>query len=70
MKSYREHVSKQEKFSIRKLSVGVVSLAIAGLATVNTYGAEVKADEATAPQLKRLLRIQQQAMQLFQQVLS
>ena len=49
MKSYREHVSKQEKFSIRKLSVGVVSLAIAGLATVNTYGAEVKADEATAP---------------------
>ena len=27
MKSYREHVSKQEKFSIRKLSVGVVSLA-------------------------------------------
>ena len=49
MRSYREHVSKQEKFSIRKLSVGVVSLAIAGLATVNTYGAEVKADEATAP---------------------
>ena len=49
MKSYREHVSKQEKFSIRKLSVGVVSLAIAGLATVNTYGAEVKADEATVP---------------------
>ena len=49
MKSYREHVSKQEKFSIRKLSVGVVSLAIAGLATVNTYGAEVKADETTAP---------------------
>ena len=49
MKSYREHVSKQEKFSIRKLSVGVVSLAIAGLATVNTYGAEVKADEATTP---------------------
>ena len=49
MKSYREHVSKQEKFSIRKLSVGVISLAIAGLATVNTYGAEVKADEATAP---------------------
>ena len=49
MKSYREHISKQEKFSIRKLSVGVVSLAIAGLATVNTYGAEVKADEATAP---------------------
>ena len=62
MKSYREHVSKQEKFSIRKLSVGVVSLAIAGLATVNTYGAEV--------QLKRLLRIQQQVMQLLQQVLS
>ena len=28
MRSYREHVSKQEKFSIRKLSVGVVSLAI------------------------------------------
>ena len=52
MKSYREHVSKQEKFSIRKLSVGVVSLAIAGLATVNTYGAEVKADEATAPATK------------------
>ena len=49
MKSYREHVSKQEKFSIRKLSVGVVSLAIAGLATVNTYGSEVKADEVTAP---------------------
>ena len=49
MKSYRKHVSKQEKFSIRKLSVGVVSLSIAGLATVNTYGAEVKADEATAP---------------------
>lgn len=49
MKSYREHVSKQEKFSIRKLSVGVVSLAIAGFATANTYGAEVKADEATAP---------------------
>lgn len=49
MKSYREHSSKQETFSIRKLSVGVVSLAIAGLATVNTYGAEVKADEATAP---------------------
>ena len=68
MKSYREHVSKQEKFSIRKLSVGVVSLAIAGLATVNTYGAEVKADERL--QLKRLLRIQQQAMQLLQQVLS
>ena len=49
MKSYREHVSKQEKFSIRKLSVGVVSLAIAGLATVNTHGSEVKADEVTAP---------------------
>ena len=49
MRSYREHVSKQEKFSIRKLSVGVVSLAIAGLATVNTYGSEVKADEVTAP---------------------
>ena len=45
MKSYREQCSKQEKFSIRKLSVGVVSLAVAGLATVNTYGAEVKADE-------------------------
>ncbi|MFQ7478526.1 MAG: YSIRK-type signal peptide-containing protein, partial [Streptococcus sp.] len=25
MKSYREQCSKQEKFSIRKLSVGVVS---------------------------------------------
>lgn len=49
MKSYREHVSKQEKFSIRKLSVGVVSLAIAGLATVNIHGSEVKADEVTAP---------------------
>ena len=44
-----KHVSKQEKFSIRKLSVGVVSLAVAGLATVNTYGAEVKADEETGP---------------------
>lgn len=49
MKSYREHSSKQETFSIRKLSVGVVSLAVAGLVTVNTYGAEVKADEATRP---------------------
>ena len=49
MKSYREQCSKQEKFSIRKLSVGVVSLAVAGLATVNTYGAEVKADEETGP---------------------
>ena len=49
MKSYREQCSKQEKFSIRKLSVGVVSLAVAGLATVNTYGAEVKADEETRP---------------------
>ncbi len=49
-KAIIEHVSKQEKnFPIRKLSVGVVSLAITGLATVNTYGAEVKADEATAP---------------------
>ena len=49
MKSYREQCSKQEKFSIRKLSVGVVSLAVAGLATVNTYGTEVKADEETGP---------------------
>ena len=49
MKSYREQCSKQEKFSIHKLSVGVVSLAVAGLATVNTYGAEVKADEETGP---------------------
>ena len=49
MKSYREQCSKQEKFSIRKLSVGVVSLAVAGLATVKTYGAEVKADEETGP---------------------
>ena len=49
MKSYREQCSKQEKFSIRKLSVGVVSLAVAGLDTVNTYGAEVKADEETGP---------------------
>lgn len=49
MKSYREHSSKQETFSIRKLSVGVVSLAVAGLVTVNAYGAEVKADEVTTP---------------------
>ena len=49
MKSYREQCSKQEKFSIHKLSAGVVSLAVAGLATVNTYGAEVKADEETGP---------------------
>ena len=62
MKSYREHVSKQEKFSIRKLSVGVVSLAIAGLATVNTYGAEVKVMRQQRLQLKQPLQRQQQVM--------
>ena len=44
----------RKNFQFVKLSVGVVSLAIAGLATVNTYGAEVKADEESA--WDRLLR--------------
>ena len=49
MKSYREHSSKQETFSIRKLSVGVVSLAGGGFGNVKAYAASAKADEVTTP---------------------
>lgn len=49
MKSYCERHSKRESFSIRKRLVGVVSLALAGLATVTVYGPEVQADELVSP---------------------
>lgn len=44
MKSFKLYKGKHEKFSIRKLSVGVVSLAIAALAIYGT-SASAQADE-------------------------
>ena len=51
MKSHREHVSSRKNFpSIRRLPVGVVSLAHRWIGyCYSLYGAEVKADEATTP---------------------